>query len=314
MKHLKRTWQYVLAEAFTWLFYCFFQPGRFKSECESKEFLKRLISMLRLALPMFLCSYLLALVLQILGGLERPIVVNPLLRPESLTGPGLAYFLLAIALVSVVSIAFGVLWGIAGGIAGGIAWCLILSIAGVIGNVGIGTGPLGVNGFVGTLAKSIGASIEIILITGLLGGFIGGISRLLTKKKDIRKNIMEGIIGGIVGGFLGYFMGNILVIIAQISSVKSIGEANSILGHLSDTASIVGIITGSIIGPTVRKRGRARVIVGGMTGAVLGAIGGLWGDFLFKTPQVSSIWGWGVIVVGSVGVGIVVGIIAGIIL
>src|SRR5437763_3019963 len=108
MNYMKRAWRYILMEPCSWLFYCFFQPARFKRECESKEFLKRMISMLRLALPMFLCSYPLAIILQILGGLERnlpvPIVVNPVFRPESVTGPGLVYFLLAIALVSVVSI------------------------------------------------------------------------------------------------------------------------------------------------------------------------------------------------------------------
>src|SRR5207248_8298851 len=126
MKHMRRVWRYVLAEPFMWLFYCFFQPGRFKRECESKDFLKRMISMLRLALPMFLYTYPLALGVQLLGGLERnlpvPIVENPMFRPDSVTGPGLMHILLAIALASVVSIAFGVLWGIAGGLAGGIAW------------------------------------------------------------------------------------------------------------------------------------------------------------------------------------------------
>src|SRR5205823_9736500 len=131
-----------------WLFYCFFQPSRFKRECESKDFLKRMISMLRLALPMFLCSYPLALGGQIIGGLERnlpvPIVINPVYRPDSLSGPSVMNFLLVMTLVSVISIAFGVLWGIAGGIAGGIAWGLVLSIAGAIGNVDIGAGRLDV--------------------------------------------------------------------------------------------------------------------------------------------------------------------------
>ena len=71
MKHMKGAWQYVLVEPCAWLFYCFFQPPRFKRECESKGFLSRMVSMLRLALPMFLCSYPLALGVQIIGGLER---------------------------------------------------------------------------------------------------------------------------------------------------------------------------------------------------------------------------------------------------
>jgi hypothetical protein len=318
MKHLKRAWQYIFGEPCTWLFYCFFQPTRFKRECESKDFLKRMTSMLRLAFPMFLFSYPLALCVQIIGGVERnlpvPIVVNPVFRPGSVTGPGLVYFLLAIALISIVSITFGILWGIAGGIAGGIAWGLVLSIAGGIGSVSNGTGPLSVSSFVTSLVNSVFVGIEITFITGLLGGFIGGISRLFAKGRDIRKNIIEGIIGGIVGGILGLTLAGILQLIASTSSVRDIGQASIILRHLSDTAILAGTIAGSITGYTTKNRGRARVIVGGIAGAIVGAIGGLWGDLLFKTPRVSSIWEWGIIVVGSVVVGIVVSIIAGLVL
>src|SRR5437660_12212834 len=169
MKHMKGAWQYVLVEPCAWLFYCFFQPPRFKRECESKGFLSRMVSMLRLALPMFLCSYPLALGVQIIGGLERnppvPIVINPVFRPDSLSGPSVMNFLLVMTLVSVISIAFGVLWGIAGGIAGGIAWGIALSIARAIGSVGIGTGPLGVSALVGNLARIAVAGIEITIIS-----------------------------------------------------------------------------------------------------------------------------------------------------
>ena len=303
MKHLQRAWQYLLAEPFTWLFYCFFQPGRFKRECEGKGFLNRMVSMLRLALPMFLCSYPLALGAQIIGGFDRNlpvfIVVNPVFRPESVTGPSLVYFLLATALVSVVSIAFGVLWGIAGGIAGGIAWGLVLSIAGAIGSME-------------ALPSKTVYGIGISVLMGLLGGLVGGIARFIAKEKDIRKDIIEGIIGGIVGGILGISMGSILKNIASTSSVRGIGGASIIFLYLANTASLVGVIAGSIKRPARKKRGRAGIIVGGIAGAIVGAIGGLRGDLLFQIPRVSSIWEWGVIVVGSVGVGIVVGNIAGI--
>ncbi len=311
MKPLKRTWQYVLVEPCTWLFYCFFQPARFRRECESRGFLSRMVSMFRLALPMFLSSYPLALVVQIIGRVERnlpvPIVVNPVFRPDIVTGPGVIHFLLTMALVSVISIAFAVLWGIAGGIAGGIAWGIVLSIAGAIGSVGI-------SGFVGALEIKIVQGIEFSIIMGLLGGIVGGIARFIAKEKDIRKDIIEGIVGGIVGGFLGISMGGALEIIASTNIVRSIGGAAIILSYLADTASIAGIITGSITRPTVKKSGLARVIVGGIAGAIVGAIGGLRGDLLFQNPRVSSIWEGGVIVVGSVGVGIAIGIIAGIIL
>ncbi len=280
--------------------------------------MKRTESMLRLVLPMFLCSYPLALCMQIIGGVERnlpiPIVVNPVFRPVSVTGPGVMQFLLTIALVSVVSITFGVLWGIAGGLAGGIAWGLVLSIAGAIGSVGMWDTSLGVSSFVKALENKTVLSTEISIFMGLLGGVVGGIARLIAKEKDIRKDIIEGIIGGIVGGILGYSLGSILEIIASTSIVRGIGGAGIILIYLANTASIVGVITGSITRPTVKKSGFARVIVGGIAGAIVGAIGGLRGDLLFQIPRVSSIWEWGVIFVGSGSVGIVVGFIAGIVL
>jgi hypothetical protein len=62
----KHTWHYVLIEPFVWLFYCFFQPTRFKNEFEVQSFWHRIVPMLRLALPMFLLSYPLAFVVQII--------------------------------------------------------------------------------------------------------------------------------------------------------------------------------------------------------------------------------------------------------
>src|SRR6266487_3777597 len=263
MKYMKRAWQCVLGEPCTWLFYCFFQPTRFKKECESKDFMKRTESMLRLVLPMFLCSYPLALCMQIIGGVERnlpiPIVVNPVFRPVSVTGPGVMQFLLTIALVSVVSITFGVLWGIAGGLAGGIAWGLVLSIAGAIGSVGMWDTSLGVSSFVKALENKTVLSTEISIFMGLLGGVVGGIARLIAKEKDIRKDIIEGIIGGIVGGILGYSLGGIAGAIVgaigglrgdllfQIPRVSSIWEWGVIFVGSGSVGIVVGFIAGIVL-------------------------------------------------------------------
>src|SRR5712692_6909567 len=62
----QQAWHYVLAEPFTWLFYCFFQPARFKREFEVQSLWRRIGLMLRLALPIFLVSYPLALVVQVI--------------------------------------------------------------------------------------------------------------------------------------------------------------------------------------------------------------------------------------------------------
>src|SRR5260370_19482049 len=64
MKRLKQIWQYAFMEPFTWIFYCFFQPVRFRREFEVPGYfkLKRLLPMLRVTLPLFFCSYLCTIV------------------------------------------------------------------------------------------------------------------------------------------------------------------------------------------------------------------------------------------------------------
>src|SRR6266487_3357091 len=57
MERVKRAWQYLFIEPFIWLFYCFFQPARFRREVEIRDLSKRIVPMLRLALPLFLISY-----------------------------------------------------------------------------------------------------------------------------------------------------------------------------------------------------------------------------------------------------------------
>src|SRR5436309_4532151 len=62
----QRIWQYLLVEPSHWLFVCFFQPARFRREFEHQAFLKRILFMFRLALPLFLLSYPFALTVQVL--------------------------------------------------------------------------------------------------------------------------------------------------------------------------------------------------------------------------------------------------------
>src|SRR5258705_11926236 len=59
-------WQYLLAEPCTGLFLCFFQPNRCGTEYEQQGVLKRIVLMLRLALPLFLLTYPFAVALQVL--------------------------------------------------------------------------------------------------------------------------------------------------------------------------------------------------------------------------------------------------------
>src|SRR5437762_1149938 len=126
MSYIQRAWRYVMTEPFTWLFYAFFQPVRFKREYESKGIIHRMSAMLRLVLPIFLCTYPLALLVDVLRDLLSG-NLNFLLIENLLTGSQVQ-FLFIIALTIIVGIMWSVLWGVAGGIAGGIAWGIILSI------------------------------------------------------------------------------------------------------------------------------------------------------------------------------------------
>ncbi len=79
MEQTRQAGYNLLVEPFTWLFYRFVQPTRFKRTFEPKGLLKRITLLLRLALPMFLLSYLPALIIK---GLISP---NPDLRLILLT-------------------------------------------------------------------------------------------------------------------------------------------------------------------------------------------------------------------------------------
>src|SRR5438045_3818446 len=60
MKSLERGWRYLLAEPFTWIVYCFFQPARFQREIEIPGYFKpkRIVPMLRVSISLFLFSFL----------------------------------------------------------------------------------------------------------------------------------------------------------------------------------------------------------------------------------------------------------------
>ncbi len=115
----QQAWHYVLAEPFTWLFYCFFQPARFKREFEVQSLWRRIGLMLRLALPIFLVSYPLALVVQVILASSFPAS-----RP---TGYDLNMF--NFFLTTAWATVLGVGWGIMGGILGDIRLGIILGIA-----------------------------------------------------------------------------------------------------------------------------------------------------------------------------------------
>ena len=160
-------WHYVLAEPFTWLFYCFFQPARFKRELEVQSFWRRIGLMLRLALPIFLVSYPLALVVQALFASSFPASGPPV---------DIFNFLLTTAGATVLGVGWGIVGGVVGNIRLGVILGTALSIGGIAGNYGFGI----IEGIVAAMALGvIGGTVRGAswgMMGGVLGALVGGIA------------------------------------------------------------------------------------------------------------------------------------------
>src|SRR6266849_1719838 len=126
MGHVKRAWCYLIVEPFTWVFYCFFQPGRFKRDFEVEGFFKRVIPMVRLLLPMFLISYPLAFTVKIILYHFFPELAPCCFSTTAavVLGPDLVILLLASLEATITSFAFAILCGAVGGLAFGITFGL----------------------------------------------------------------------------------------------------------------------------------------------------------------------------------------------
>src|SRR5438874_894128 len=116
MKSVVHFW---LIEPFCWLFYCFFQPTRFVREYEQQSISQRVIPMLRLIFPLFLFSYLLALILQLIFFL---VTHGPTLLQNSVAlNLDFVVFLEVSAAFALLGVVIGCIVGIGGSIALGIA-------------------------------------------------------------------------------------------------------------------------------------------------------------------------------------------------
>src|SRR2546427_7935110 len=124
MKHMQQVWHYLL-EPCTWLFYCFFQPVRFTREFEKGSLnRKRLISIIRLTLPIFVISCILVFIIRIILSSYSPTASS--LPTISATMIGLT---LGVAGGFVLGNLGGLRLGIVGGFALGIAGGLEKGIA-----------------------------------------------------------------------------------------------------------------------------------------------------------------------------------------
>src|SRR5437867_12540428 len=136
-------WRYLLAEPYTWLFFCFFQPTRFGTEYEQQSFLKRIVLIFRLALPLFLLSYPFAVAQQLLLSNCFP----------SCNSIDLSSITMNVLLLMVQATALGIGCGMVAGMLGDIGLGIVLSIA--LGMTGI---------LVGNVAGGFTRGVTIALV------------------------------------------------------------------------------------------------------------------------------------------------------
>lgn len=148
---MKRTQHYLLTEPFTWIFFCFFQPIKFKREFEKAEAFQRFTRMLRLTFPIFLLIYPLELI-------EYLIFMRLSVRQNL----DLIVILAMPAFYGIISIGLGFAVGFAGGVAYGIAYSIYVGLL-----FGVGTG----------ISGGIGDNISVILVLSIAGGIACGVAR-----------------------------------------------------------------------------------------------------------------------------------------
>jgi uncharacterized protein len=195
MEHSKQGRWYSFVQPFTWLFYYFLQTDRFMDGFELKDSTKRLQVLLKLVLPLFLVSYLLAMAIVLLS---------------SFFSPNLISILLATAVGTILGIVVGISWDILAGI----------PIA-IIGSIWIGMWMGMWMGF----SWNLGTGVLISTIGGLLLGTVGGVRKFSVKdieelekyltrlEKDLEKKpkmraavgVWAEFIGNSVLGFVGGF-------------------------------------------------------------------------------------------------------------
>jgi uncharacterized protein len=184
MKYAKQLWHYLILVPLSWLFYCCFQPTKFKREFEITGFLYRIIPMIRLALPIFIVSFSFVLVSQLIlcqrfEGIDFGCHPNLFSffstesSPSALQNTWSTF--LAMAWASALGVGLGVIWGIVGSIKWGITGGMALAI---------------VEGIAGSTHIDIIRGITLAIVLAMVVGTIIGIDW----------GIAGGIAAGIVGG------------------------------------------------------------------------------------------------------------------
>ncbi len=337
MKYKRDGWISEVADSFKLFFYCVFQPNRFRREFETEGFFKRVIPMLKQAIPIFIFSYPIALVTKIVlfklspGLMPGNLSLNALLTAT----PNLGRFLLETALSIVEGLVFVILSGAVGGIAigtaMGMAFCLALGIAaGMVGGLGLKP-ALGI--FSNTsLGITLGVTLGVAF--GISGGVLSVMVISLTREKNmgvaasiiaglatgvalvivslIIENIKAGVPSGIVGS-LALVVGTIIAFVilwfnARSTRIKTIGSV---------ALGIIGTIALVIVIYILYQHGGIQVnFVAGVPGAIVsGVVAGILSGTMLGSmigPTAVFVGGIAGLILGAVAGGMQVGIVLGI--
>jgi uncharacterized protein len=228
MQQIKKVWHYLVIEPFTWIFFCFFQPNRFSREYKRADSATRVISMLRLALPLFLISYLFAIIISIFIQYFLPILEPAYFSVDGgfVLAPNADLFLLAMAWATFL----GILFGMSLGVGWDIGWGIAIGCA-----LGIVTGITWYSFY-----SSIEGASEIFVVVyagGLAGIFAGG---SVLSIERINRAFIRIMTSGIMGGIMGGVAGTIATVIAAFVSKHDI-TSHILLG------TIWGIVTGMLM-------------------------------------------------------------------
>ena len=190
----------LLWEPLLWIFYCFFQPTRFKREVETSSVPLRFVRMCLLVFPLFLCVFPLAFITHVLFRLLFPVIFNSSLAALwQQAFAAIGETLLALLVAALAGTIFGLAYGIAGGMAAAYWTTAVVSIKLTAFNVPTDVLlvlclVVGIAGL--TIGVTIGGASDISLSSRLETG-VGNATGLLL---GIPPGILLGIVAGDLGG------------------------------------------------------------------------------------------------------------------
>lgn len=304
MERLKLAYHRWFFEPLICLLRCFFQPAGFSKDFEGLQLSARMRLMLKLWLPMFVCSYLLVLCGRItiyLFAPEQyaayfigagPAINWPLFLFDGAWAAALSC-LLGGLFGGLFSVAFGIAFGMMGGVADGIIViitndtlvmiCFGLACGVMFGLTFNSIGAVKRNGWVKTtIGIAVGVALGIIVgaASGIFAGFWSGVivgivgRRLGIKDVPTGQGIEGNITGLVVGCFVGCFIIALVGLLVKGSTRKN-GEVIDIGTRIGIAVAgvfgaAIGILTGNLgmwLGSSAMMRS---LLTGGFDGMVVG--------------------------------------------